>query len=308
MSEWALAEARADAAGFSLQAHIRDSISLAQVPVKLRPRTTYVVRFEARAEVALDRPLVVDLYGGPGYDSSEQDRVLNAIPTLFRPQSVLIDSGPNPPAEAVLRMYTQSMATIQIRNVSIAELGAIQASPFQELGTTKDGISVFLNQASLPRFRFARRLAPVRDLDEAHAAFRALEFDAANAVTVEGLSGEQTVESGQIVSQTIGNTRMQWRLRTPAKSFFVVADSWFPGWSATVDGRATHIYPVNGFLRGIFVEGAGDHEVAMLFRPVNLYVGLLGTAVGMAVLGVLWLKRFPRPLKSDRTSPESAPE
>jgi hypothetical protein len=307
ISQWTLGEARASADGLSLQASSRDAISLMQTAVALQPGTTYLVRFEARADSPLDRPLVVDFYGGAGYDNADQDRVLAELSPTFRPQSLLIDAGPNPPAEALLRMFTQSTVPIHVRGISISTLDSSAASPFQELATTKDGITVFVNQAGLPRFRFARRLLPVKDVGEAQALFQSPEFDAANSVTVEGLTGPQTVQPGQIVSQTIENTRMQWRLRTPEKSFLVVADSWFPGWTATVDGRAAQIYPVDGFLRGVFVEGAGEHDVEMVFRPMNLYVGLVCTMFGIAVLCLLYLGRLPGRLRSARTSLESGP-
>jgi uncharacterized membrane protein YfhO len=71
----------------------------------------------------------------------------------------------------------------------------------------------------------------------------------------------------------------------------VVADSWFPGWSATVDGRPAVIHPTNGFLRGIAIDGAGPHEVDMVFDPPGLRIGLAGTALGFGLVLAVALRR-----------------
>ena len=38
---------------------------------------------------------------------------------------------------------------------------------------------------------------------------------------------------------------------------FVVADTWFQGWTATVDGRPVPIEIVNGCVRGVFINVGG---------------------------------------------------
>jgi len=63
------------------------------------------------------------------------------------------------------------------------------------------------------------------------------------------------------------------------KGMLVVADAWFPGWTATVDGSPAAILQASGKVRGVVVD-SGVHKVVMRYRPKNLYVGAMLTAMG----------------------------
>jgi len=54
--------------------------------------------------------------------------------------------------------------------------------------------------------------------------------------------------------------------RAPAAAFVVVTDSYFPGWTATLDGRPVSIHRVDQMLRGVAVP-AGTHQLRMVFVP-----------------------------------------
>lgn len=85
---------------------------------------------------------------------------------------------------------------------------------------------------------------------------------------------------------------MNWTVKTGEHSFFVVADAWFPAWRARVDGRDVPIRIVNGFLRGVLIDGAGQHRVEMNFQPWALKYGAIATLVGLALLvGCCFVKR-----------------
>lgn len=76
---------------------------------------------------------------------------------------------------------------------------------------------------------------------------------------------------------------------SPTKpSVLVLTDAWFPGWKATVDGRATPILVVDHTLRGVALP-QGRHRVRFDFRPEWLADGAIATAgTAMATLaGVL---------------------
>jgi len=66
----------------------------------------------------------------------------------------------------------------------------------------------------------------------------------------------------------------------------VLSDSFYPGWSATIDGRPALIKPVNGLFRGVVVPG-GEHEVIFIFEPTGWREGLLLAMAGAALLMLL---------------------
>jgi len=71
---------------------------------------------------------------------------------------------------------------------------------------------------------------------------------------------------------------------TPA--LLVLAEAWYPGWSATLDGSPAAVVPANAWMRGVSVP-AGHHQVELRFRSRWLLPGALLsllTAAGLAVL------------------------
>jgi len=139
---------------------------------------------------------------------------------------------------------------------------------------------VFENPGVLPRFRFVREAVGVADLGAAERGWAA-GFDAAGAAMVERMTGRTPLAAGRIVAERVENAALSWRVATEGRALFVVADTWSPGWTATVDGRPARIEIVNGCMRGVFIETAGEHEIAMWFWPWSLTVGLVVTALGL---------------------------
>ena len=70
------------------------------------------------------------------------------------------------------------------------------------------------------------------------------------------------------------------------EALLVVTDAWYPGWRATVNGRATPIAEVNAFQRGVRVP-AGNSSVVMRYEPWTVRVGILvSLAALIAVVAV----------------------
>jgi hypothetical protein len=153
---------------------------------------------------------------------------------------------------------------------------------------TPNGIIIFENPSALTRFRFVRRVTPAQDLVGALSLMNRKEFDPAEEAVVEGISGNTQMSSGSIESEKLEPTRLQWDVETSGRSFFVAADSFFPGWTATVDGQPVPVYAAYGCVRGILIETAGRHHVEMHFAPPGLVAGLAGTCFGLLLLCVLW--------------------
>lgn len=79
------------------------------------------------------------------------------------------------------------------------------------------------------------------------------------------------------------------QIDTPVSGEFVVADTFYPGWIATVDGVRSNLHCVNGCFRGLHVP-AGQHLIQMQFQSASFSLGCHLTAVGLAGLAALmWL-------------------
>lgn len=71
------------------------------------------------------------------------------------------------------------------------------------------------------------------------------------------------------------------------RSLFVLADTFYPGWSAQVDREDTPIYKVNAFFRGVFVP-PGKHTIEFRYAPASFFGGVLAAAVVILVYALLF--------------------
>jgi len=65
--------------------------------------------------------------------------------------------------------------------------------------------------------------------------------------------------------------RMTMSITAPASGLLVINEAWFPGWSASVDGRHREILRANSMMQAVAVE-AGQHLVVLRFRPCYFLV------------------------------------
>jgi hypothetical protein len=112
-----------------------------------------------------------------------------------------------------------------------------------------------------------------------------------NAVVLEGYSGgakrDGCSAAGMSTVEYLADDASQVRLKVsaPCGGFLVLADLFYPGWEASVDGTSTQIYKANYAFRAVAVE-AGTHEIVFAYRPWSLRLGVplaLLTAFGLLI-------------------------
>jgi hypothetical protein len=76
-----------------------------------------------------------------------------------------------------------------------------------------------------------------------------------------------------------------------APGILVLSETWYPGWSAFVDGKPADLLRADHALRGLFLE-AGHHTVEMRFSSRPTQLGLLLSLLGLVgVAGLLFRRR-----------------
>lgn len=113
--------------------------------------------------------------------------------------------------------------------------------------------------------------------------------DAEEAAKRVGTDGATWWEGGRAVAEVAGT--LTWKVskpeqlvlevEAPAEAALVVLDQYASGWSATIDGAATEITPVDLAARGVVVP-AGRHLVEFRYQTPRLVLGLW-------VSGLCWL-------------------
>jgi len=69
-----------------------------------------------------------------------------------------------------------------------------------------------------------------------------------------------------------------------SEGLLVLAEAWYPGWRAAIDGKPVPVFPVNAWMRGVRAP-SGVHTVKFSFRPTFLAKG----ATVSLLTCVLWL-------------------
>ncbi|MFL7791148.1 MAG: YfhO family protein [Anaerolineae bacterium] len=124
------------------------------------------------------------------------------------------------------------------------------------------------------------------------------DFDPAFEVLLEqeSLSGRhlptRPFAPSQILSLHDGPNRITIHAALDEPAYLVLADTWYPGWLATVDGESVEILRANYGFRAVWL-GAGEHTVEMIYRPTSVLVGgtLSITALVVIVVGLLLARR-----------------
>lgn len=90
-----------------------------------------------------------------------------------------------------------------------------------------------------------------------------------------------TPDRTEIVVQSSGRVDVQ--VEASGGGWLVLADSWYPGWQAYLDGEAVASHPANGIFRAVWVSDGG-HTVSFRYEPGSVKLGL-----GMSLLGLVGL-------------------
>ncbi len=109
-----------------------------------------------------------------------------------------------------------------------------------------------------------------------------IEAERGSAPTTRPCEGSE--DTARIVDR--GTTSLTLKVRSECAGLLVVSDAYYPGWSATVDGRSTRIYPTDVALRGVEVP-RGTSTVEFRYRPAWFRVGVL-----VALLALLLVVAF----------------
>ncbi len=172
---------------------------------------------------------------------------------------------------------------------------------------------IYPNPEALPRARLVGRPVYVKDLESARAALLDLGTEATDRLIVEDpdhpLPPDAT-PSGPVTIVRERPERIELKVKPDSPAYLVLADTFDPGWTATVDGRPAPIRPAYLAFRAVFVP-KGPHEIVLTYRPAGFTTGLLVTLP--ALLGVLLCltsrgtRAWPGPLGGDAGWPRFWP-
>lgn len=104
--------------------------------------------------------------------------------------------------------------------------------------------------------------------------------------TVENIGNDVSGSAEILIVDTneITPTYATINLPKTKPGILVINDTYYPGWQATVDGKATDIFPVNGAFRGIELS-EGEHLVEIRYTCIPFYIGGVLSSISL----LIWL-------------------
>ncbi|MCC6589423.1 MAG: YfhO family protein [Bryobacterales bacterium] len=149
------------------------------------------------------------------------------------------------------------------------------------------GLKVFRRHGVLDRARLVHQAIQANTLGELRVRLHA--GDGRNAAIFVGPlpALEQCGDQGEVEWLERQPSTFLLRATTTCRALLVVADTWFPGWEAMVDGRSAPVLEVYGAVRGVTLT-AGQHEIRMRYRPWTVRAGAALTALGLVLAAGLW--------------------
>jgi hypothetical protein len=152
------------------------------------------------------------------------------------------------------------------------------------------GLKVFRNPDAFPRAWTVHQVTTVASESAARDLVRDGPIDLRTTAVTEAPPPrlEQCGGADRVEAADVRPASVRANVEMACRGLLIVSDSFYPGWSTEVDGRAAPILRVNTAIRGVVVD-EGRHQVLMRYRPLTVYAGLACTLLGL--LAALFLGR-----------------
>jgi len=210
------------------------------------------------------------------------------------PQPALLAfGGAMTPTQITVAVPAEATADLLLRGLSLVDgrTGAHQSitlSPRGDLRRIHSGdVKVYERTAALGRAWLVHGAQPVAGAEDALRRLADPGFDPRTTALVSGdfpaaaPAAALPDESVRVIGYTAERVVLAATVHSPA--LLILADAYFPGWQATVDGAAAPILRANLMFRAVALT-PGAHEVIFSYEPTAWRMGATISLAGLALL------------------------
>jgi hypothetical protein len=175
--------------------------------------------------------------------------------------------------------------------LNVKYVTSAQPLPLKMLGYFPDyPVWLYEIESAVPRAYIAHKTVVERDSKTILARLSASEFRPLEEVILEKAASIQRVENfqGEAKISRYGNQSVTIDASLNSPGILVLADSFYPGWEAYVDGERREVLRANYFFRGVVVP-AGKHQVEFRYAPYSFRLGMAVSLVSLALVVLLLL-------------------
>ncbi|MBC7263481.1 MAG: YfhO family protein [Chloroflexi bacterium] len=184
---------------------------------------------------------------------------------------------------AFVRVERVRFTTVNGDTVLLSHL--VGESDFALVYRSED-VAIYENRDAMPRAYLVHRAEVVASDEEALARLQARDFSPREVVYLLDGEGRPTGPPGSddvVIVEEYAPMRVSLTTISDADGYLVLADSYYPGWRAYVDGVETPVCRANLMMRAVYVP-AGRHAVTFVYKPRMFRLGFV--LAGLAVVGM----------------------
>ncbi|HEX7588800.1 MAG TPA: YfhO family protein, partial [Anaerolineae bacterium] len=151
-------------------------------------------------------------------------------------------------------------------------------------------VALYENRDVMPRAFIVHQAQVVND-DEALARLKQPDFAADQVILLaEGkplnVASNSTVEADRVSISSYQAERVVIQATTAQSGYLLLADSFYPGWEATLDGQRVLIHRADYAYRAVELQ-PGEHTIVFEFHPFSFTLGAMLSGLSLVLLFVL---------------------
>ncbi|MCO6450072.1 MAG: YfhO family protein [Caldilineales bacterium] len=222
-----------------------------------------------------DLPAVRWRFDAPGQD---------VIARLPLHESDLIDSVQLRLTDPAASLFVRGLAFIDDASSAHAT-PVVSRHPWRRIHS--GDVKIYRNDGVLPRAFFVPNVVFSPDDAQTLTAMKDPNFDPATTLLLASGDPVQGGEgSAEIVSYAPERIEMQIEAQSPGT--LLIAEAWYPGWQAELDGEPIPVQRVDLLLQAVNVP-VGRHELTLAFHPSTLRWGAILSLLTLVILVLAWL-------------------
>ncbi|HUT54531.1 MAG TPA: YfhO family protein [bacterium] len=170
--------------------------------------------------------------------------------------------------------------------------------PYQLMRTSYG--QLYRNRDALDHYGLYTGVAKVEDRDGPAYLFDPARFEPRTRLALDPASLDPRIPPDQPARTRVPDevkvmeyldNRVVLTAQAPAPCYLSIAESYYPGWRAWVDGKETRIIRANYAFQAVALPGAGPHRITLRFAPAEFRIGLW---VSLASIMAALLAASPR--------------
>lgn len=173
-----------------------------------------------------------------------------------------------------------------------------------ERETTLDGLEVWKNKKAFPRAFLVGKVEVIENPGALFEKMANVRFDPSKTVLTESCSEENLPDtSGNCGTARViqhAFTKVTVKAYTDAACALVLADTYYPGWNAYIDGNPAQIFPAYYAFRGVLLT-PGEHIIQFRYEPWSFYLGLAISIQALCIALLIGLFHRLKPIFNNHT-------